>query len=120
MLEYLWADGGHDAKEVHRAVGRPRGITLNTIQSTLKRLFEKDLLEREKISHAHVYTPRLDRETFHRRALHEVVERLMGGESSALLSAFVSMTEEVGVDELERLESLVAERLRDRRGKEPR
>ena len=28
-------------RSVHRALGKRRGITLNTIQSTLKRLFEK-------------------------------------------------------------------------------
>jgi predicted transcriptional regulator len=115
VMDHLWSRGGQDAKQVHRAVGRGRRITLNTIQSTLKRLYEKGLLEREKISHAHVYTPCVTRGDFHRGALQDVVERLMGGKSDAMLSAFIGVTEQVGPDQLQQLEKLVAARLRDYR-----
>jgi predicted transcriptional regulator len=64
VMNHLWADGDGEAKAVHRALGKRRGITLNTIQSTLKRLFEKNLLVREKVSHAHVYRPSMTRTEF--------------------------------------------------------
>jgi DNA-binding HxlR family transcriptional regulator len=64
VMELLWAGGDGEAKAVHAALGRRRGITLNTIQSTLKRLFEKGLLSRDKVSHAHVYRPRVDRQEY--------------------------------------------------------
>lgn len=118
VLEYLWSRAGEDAKTVHQNLGRKRRITLNTIQSTLKRLFEKGLLTRDKISHAHVYTPSLTRAEFHRRALDEVAERLMGSEPQALLSAFMGLTEHVGVEELHQLEELVARRIRELEGGE--
>ena len=57
VLDYLWEHGGGTAKTVHAAVGRRRGITVNTVQSTLKRLYDKGLLTRKKVSHAHVYQP---------------------------------------------------------------
>jgi predicted transcriptional regulator len=115
VMDHLWSHGGKDAKAVHDLVGRGRRITLNTIQSTLKRLFEKGLLEREKVSHAHVYTPRVSRAEFHRDALQNVVQSVMGGESAAMLSAFVGVAERVGPEQLEQLEQLIADRLRDRR-----
>jgi predicted transcriptional regulator len=37
VLERLWAEGTAEAKDVHRVIGEPRGITLSTIQSTLER-----------------------------------------------------------------------------------
>ena len=117
-MDHLWSRGGQDAKQVHRAVGRGRRITLNTIQSTLKRLFEKGLLDREKVSHAHVYAPRISRADFHRGALQDVVNRLMGGRSDAMLSAFIGVTEQVGPEQLEQLERLVAERLKNYRNGE--
>lgn len=116
-MEFLWDRGGGDAKLVHDALGKARGITLNTIQSTLKRLFEKGLLEREKVSHAHIYQPRLSRDAFHRAALGEIVGALMGGEADAMVSAFVDLTERAGPEHLERLERLVAERRRNMRGR---
>lgn len=112
VLEHLWARGDGDAKSVHAALGRRRGITLNTIQSTLKRLFEKRLLERDKVSHAHVYRPAMLREEFQRSALRELVDGLMRGEAEGMVSAFVDLTERAGPEHLEKLESLVAERRR--------
>lgn len=99
-----------EAKAVHDALGKRRGITLNTVQSTLKRLFEKGLLERDKVSHAHVYRPKLSREEFQTSALGELVDELMGQKAEAMLSAFVDLTEQAGPEHLERLAALVAER----------
>jgi hypothetical protein len=41
VMNHLWSGGDGEAKAVHAALGKRRGITLNTLQSTLKRLFEK-------------------------------------------------------------------------------
>lgn len=114
VLDVLWERGPSDVKDVHDVLGRPRGITLNTVQSTLKRLHEKELLHREKVSHAYLYAPALSREDLHRRALRQVVERLMDGQPGAMVSAFVDLTERAGTEHLERLEALVEARLRAR------
>ena len=113
-MEHLWSGGEGDAKAVHAALGKRRGITLSTIQSTLKRLHEKELLERDKVSHAHVYRPTGSREQFQRSTLGELVGELMGGEADAMVAAFVDLTERVA-----RLEALVAER-RKRLARRPR
>lgn len=115
-MEHLWAGHEGDAKAVHKSLGRARGITLNTIQSTLKRLYEKDLLERDKVSHAHVYRPRLSRDEFHRGALDDLIGALMGREAEAMVSAFVDLTERAGPEHLKRLEVLVAARRQALRG----
>jgi predicted transcriptional regulator len=112
VMDFLWDGGEGEAKAVHRGLGASRGITLNTIQSTLKRLFEKGLLARDKVSHAHVYRPSMTRDEFQRGALDKLVGALMGGEAAAMLSAFVDLTERAGPKHLERLEKLVAERRR--------
>jgi predicted transcriptional regulator len=112
VMEHLWARGEGDAKAVHGAIGRRRGITLNTIQSTLKRLFEKGLLVRDKVSHAHVYRPSLPRTEFERSALQGLIQDLMQGEAAGMVAAFVDLTERAGPEHLERLEALVVERRR--------
>lgn len=118
-MEHLWQGGEGEAKAIHRALGARRGITLNTVQSTLKRLFEKNLLERDKVSHAHVYRPCLTREEFRRGALGALVGELMRGEADAMVSAFVDLTERAGPEHLARLEALVAERRRTREKERP-
>lgn len=114
VMSHLWDGGDGDAKAVHAALGKRRGITLNTIQSTLKRLYEKGLLHRDKVSHAHVYRPRVSRSDFHRDLINGLVGNLMRGQGEALVSAFVDVAERAGPEHLARLEALVAERRRKR------
>lgn len=117
VMEFLWTGGEGDAKAVHKALGARRGITLNTIQSTLKRLYEKKLLQRDKVSHAHVYRAQVSRDEFHRASLDKLVGALMRGEADAMVSAFVDLTERAGPEHLKRLEGLVAARRRQLEGK---
>jgi len=48
VLQYLWEVAEADAKQVHGALTQSQGGSLNTIQSTLDRLFKKKLLTRQK------------------------------------------------------------------------
>jgi predicted transcriptional regulator len=116
VMEHLWSAGSGDAKSVHTALGRRRGITLNTIQSTLKRLFEKELLQRDKVSHAHTYSPRVSRGAFQRGMLEDVVDRVLDGEARTMAAAFVDLAERAGEQHLAELERLIAERRRTQRG----
>ncbi len=112
VMNHLWDQGAVDVKAVHSAIGKRRQITLNTVQSTLKRLHEKGLLRRQKVSHAYVYEPLRLREQFQRDALGEVVSSLMSGHPDAMLTAFVELTERAGPEHLERLERMIGARLR--------
>lgn len=113
-MEHLWLHQTADVKGVHGAIGKRRSITLNTIQSTLSRLTAKGLLVRVRVSHAHVYAPRLTREVFYGDVLHGVVQQVMAGRADAAVAAFVDFAEQAGVEQLTRLERLVAKRLSDR------
>lgn len=62
VLQYLWETPEADAKQVHAVLIRCRGGTLNTIQSTLDRLFKKDLLTRRKQGYAYYYCAKVGRE----------------------------------------------------------
>ena len=110
VLEELWSHGPLDTKAVHRAIGTRRGIGLNTVQSTLERLFRKQLLEREKVSHAYVYAPAVQREELMERLIEEVVETFSNGRTEPMLIAFVDLAAKVDDENLSRLEQLIAER----------
>jgi len=110
VLEHVWTAGPCDVKTVHGALGPSRGITLHTIQSTMERLFRKDLLAREKVSHAYVYTPRHTREELGARMVEDLVSRLLKGEAFPMLEAFVDLAARTDAANLDRLERLIAER----------
>ena len=110
VLEHVWATGPCDVKAVHRTVGSRRRITLNTVQSTMERLFRKGLLAREKVSHAYVYSPSHTREELGARMVEDVVSRLLKGEAVPTLEAFVDLAARTDEANLDRLERLIAER----------
>lgn len=110
VLEDLWENGASDVKAVNLRVGTSRGISLNTVQSTLERLFRKALLSREKISHAYVYSPCVAREELMGAMIADLVGSLGQAKSGSLLSAFVDFAVRADQSNLDRLEQLIAER----------
>lgn len=112
VMQYVWSEGGADVKQVHNALGVRRGITLNTVQSAMERLYRKGLLQREKVSHAYVYSPGCSREEYGGRVVENLLSGLMRGASDSMLSAFVDFAARSGQETLERLESLIDERRR--------
>lgn len=110
VLEDIWSFGPSSAKTVHGRIGHSRSITLNTVQSTLERLFRKALLQREKISHAYEYSARLSREELISKLVESAVQRVAGAQPDALLAAFVDLAARADDAQLERLEKMIAQR----------
>ncbi|MEN8259583.1 MAG: BlaI/MecI/CopY family transcriptional regulator [Pseudomonadota bacterium] len=119
VLDFIWRSGPVDAKTAHKVLEPDRGISLNTIQSTLERLFKKKLLRREKISHAFVYRAALDRQALMGKMIDNVVSTVAKGDFEGMLGAFVGIAARGGDAHLDRLERLIAE-YRHSRNKEPR
>ncbi len=106
VLDHLWSNGQFDAKGVYSALGKTRGISHNTIQSTLERLFKKKLLTRKKISHAYVYQAIVGRDELIGRMINDVVNTISKNNSDGMLAAFVDIaarTDEAHLDKLEQL-----------------
>ena len=107
VLEHLWTVGESDVAEVHRAVGRSRGITPNTVGSALERLYRKKLVRREKVSHAYRYQAALSRDDFTARCILDAAGDVHSLTKSGLLAAFVDLVAEHDEASLDRLEALI-------------
>lgn len=108
VLEDLWDCGSDHAKGVHGRLGIQRGITHNTVQSTLERLYRKSLLTRTKERHAYVYRPAMSREAFLARLIDQVTHPLAENlPEESLLSAFVDFAAERDEQGLDRLQALI-------------
>lgn len=107
VLEMLWVHGPSAPKAVHEVLGQP--ISVNTVSSALKRLHEKRLLAREKVSHAYVYRVLVSRSELQRQLIEAIAGQFPGG--AGLLAAFVDVAEAGGESRLRELESLVVARI---------
>jgi predicted transcriptional regulator len=114
LLEHLWSTGETDVTQAHLTIGRPRGITPNTVGSALERLFKKGLATRRKVSHAYRYQPHIGRDELTARRVVDAAGGVDKLSSTGLLSAFVELVADVDDEALDRLEALIADK-RNRR-----
>lgn len=104
VLDLIWRDPGLSAKETHKKIGETRGISVNTVQSTLERLHRKQLLERTKKGHAFHYSARVTRERLVASLINDLVGRFSSDTTSSL-AAFVEMADQLDEPSLQALES---------------
>jgi len=115
VLEYLWANGEANAKTVHDGMKDTRQNTLNTIQSTIDRLFKKRILDRRKVAHSFLYTSRYNRTDILTRKINDLAAELSGGETKAVLAAFVEFTSRLDESQIGELEAMIAAYKKDGR-----
>ena len=107
VLHYLWAHKSADVKQVYAHFEKIRGGSLNTYQSTLDRLFKKELLAREKVGHAFVYSAKVERHELIGQLIKSVTNDFIAEDDSSLIAAFSSMSQEFNAEQLTKLEQLI-------------
>ncbi|WP_057831473.1 BlaI/MecI/CopY family transcriptional regulator [Colwellia sp. TT2012] len=108
VLEYLWKTQPADAKQVHSYFEKNRGGSLNTIQSTLERLFKKELLGRVKNGHAYQYYPKVSRHDLIGQLIKNVTNDFVEDENS-VIAAFSSISSDLDEKQLDKLEAMIAQ-----------
>ena len=87
---------------------KQRDIAYTTVMTTVTRLCEKGILERERDGKRYLYSPKLSREEFLQSTAREVLEEAVGGhQAMAMLAEKVS---EASAGELDELEALIQKR----------
>ena len=107
VLNYFWDVETADAKEVYAQFKKQRGGSLNTIQSTLDRLFKKGLLERQKESYAFRYKAAKKRKQFIGELVKDVTKDFTHENEDSLFTAFTSLSAEFNEEHIKQLEKLI-------------
>ncbi len=117
-MDELWRGGARDVVAMHRSVGSQRGVSRNTIHSTLERLVRKELAQRRKVGRAYEYTATRSRSDWVAGSLTALLRAVPGSDPETLIASFVDVAEQTGDGALETLERLVRERRRSLSGDE--
>jgi len=113
ILQELWKRGSATVGEVHAGlVADGSELAYNTVQTMLNRLEQKGIVERDASDRAHRYRPRLKQRTAAGGAIRRLTQRWFEGSAEALASRLVE--QDLGDEELDRLQKLIDQR---RRGK---
>ncbi|WP_286804121.1 MULTISPECIES: BlaI/MecI/CopY family transcriptional regulator [unclassified Marinimicrobium] len=109
VMEALWQTPGQSAKDLHATLGAARGISLNTVQSTLDRLYRKQLLSRTKVAHAFRYRPQVARQQLIAGLINDLLGRFTNDAHSSL-AAFVDAADQLDERALDELEQVLKAR----------
>ena len=113
IMQALWEAGPCTVSEV---LPKLKGqLAYTTVQTMLNVLLKKDKVKRVQEGRAFRYRPVVSRERAMGSALSDMVKRMFGGSSEALLMAMVD-TQQISTDELARVAERLAAAARD--GKE--
>ena len=108
VLNHLWSAGEADAKQIHSAFSAGRSSSLEYDSEHTGPSVQKQLLSRSKQGHAFVYRTRVDREDLIAQLIRNITSDLVSQDNQSLMAAFVSLSADLGDDELsDRLEAMI-------------
>ena len=114
IMEVVWARGSATVAEVVEALDRKDAYT--TILTMMRILTVKGYLSCRKDGRAHVFTPRVDRDSVARKAVHQLLSKFFAGSPSELVLAFLR-EEELTPEELDEIKQKIAESEEERHEK---
>lgn len=106
IMEVLWEKGEATVADVADALAGKNGTAYTTILTMMRILRDKGYLTTKKDGRAHVYQPRVDRETAARKAVHQLLGKFFSGSPGELVLSFLR-DEEFTRAELEELKKQI-------------
>jgi predicted transcriptional regulator len=104
IMEVIWACGSATVSDVVEALqGKDAYTTILTLMRILK---AKGYLSSRKEGRAHVFTPRVDRDTVARKAVHQLLAKFFDGSPGELVLSFLR-EEEITPEELDELKQKI-------------
>ncbi len=110
VMNVLWEIGDGTVQDVLSGLRTARTLAYTTVMTVLSRLVDKGFLAREKQGRAFVYRPLVSQGAIADSALNSVVDRFFDGMSSRAVAHLLGRSEEIGREDLVRLESEVRKR----------
>ncbi len=106
IMEVIWARGSATVADVVEALESKDAYT--TILTLMRILKAKGFLSSRKEGRAHVFTPRVDRETAARKAVHQLLSKFFFGSPGELVLTFLR-EEELTPAELDQIKRKIME-----------
>ncbi len=110
VMNVLWEIGDGTVQDVLSGLRTARTLAYTTVMTVLSRLVDKGFLAREKQGRAFVYRPLVSQGAIADSALNSVVDRFFDGMSSRAVAHLLGRSEEIGREDLVRLEFEVRKR----------
>lgn len=111
IMRLLWHDKRSTVKKVHRKLSQQRDIAYTTVMTTMSRLAEKGVLNRQREGLAYVYTPAITEDEFVALVVRQVLDGLLDDYSDMAIDYMVDYLARNNPGNLQRLQREIQDRL---------
>jgi BlaI family transcriptional regulator, penicillinase repressor len=109
IMEVIWQKGCATVAEVAEALAGKDGAAYTTILTMMRIMRDKGYLRCRKEGRAHVYIPRVDRDTAARKAVRQLLGKFFAGSPGELVLSFLR-DEEITLKEIDELKRKIVEK----------
>ena len=110
VMDVAWRLGDATVRDVHDELASGRRIAYTTVMTTMTRLAAKGMLQRDTAGLAHRYRPAVNRDTYARSAVGEVLSWLLERYPEPAASYLAEVVDDVDVVDLAQLRDAVQRR----------
>lgn len=107
IMQVIWHDKCSTVKKVHRALSQNRDIAYTTVMTTMSRLADKGVLNRQRDGLAYIYNPSLSEEDFVTMVVHQVLDGLLTDYSDTAVDYMIDFLVRNNPNELKRLRKVI-------------
>lgn len=107
IMQVIWHDESSTVKKVHRALAQQRDIAYTTVMTTMSRLAEKGVLNRQRDGLAYIYTPTLSEADFVTLVVQQVLDSLLTDYSDTAVEYMVDFLAKNNPQGFERLRQVI-------------
>ncbi len=111
IMRLLWEEKRSTVKKVHRKLSQQRDIAYTTVMTTMSRLAEKGVLNRQRDGLAYVYSPAITEDEFVSLVVSQVLDGLLDDYSDMAVDYMVDYLARNNPSELNRLQETIQERM---------
>lgn len=113
VMHIIWHDQSLSAPAIHRRISKDRKVSYSTVKTIIDRLEEKGALHRVRNEgRTIIYEATISRDSLSQPMVHNFVRKLFGGNIRPLFNHALS-EDNITLDDLAYLESLLAEKKKD-------
>ncbi len=103
----VWEKGQATVQDVKEALEPRRPLAYTTVMTVMSRLAKKGLLKQQKAGRGYVYSPKASQEKLAGSMLRSLVQRFYDGAAAKAITHLLETEDEIGEEELARLEALI-------------
>lgn len=117
IMRLVWQSEQVSVRDIYERLRIDRDIAYTTVMTVMTRLYEKGMLDRDKVDRAYLYRAREARLKVANRFMRKLVSMFFNGNSDEALAALLDVNDDLSVGELEAMKKKLAELERDQKNR---